>query len=233
MKKIPIVCAALLLAAAAAGCARKTPALQASGTVEVREVDLASRISSRVDRLLAREGQSVRKGEILAHLDDRLVAAQKETAQAVYTQVNKSFQRSKSLYESKSITQEQFDAASAQYTRALSDLRQAEILFDEANIVAPWDGVLLERNVEEGELVSVNTPLFTLGDIATARVTIYVPLIDLGKLVLGQEARVTVDSFKDKYFPGKITYISSRAEFTPKNIQTKDERVKDVFAVEV
>lgn len=216
-----------------AGCAKKSGVIEASGTVEVTQVDLASRIASRVASIAADEGAAVKKGDILARLDDRIVAAQKDAAAAMYEQVKATYERNSKLLNSQSITREQFDQSKAQFIKAESDLRQAAIMLDEANIYAPWDGTILKKNVEVGELVNVNTPLFTLGNLATAKVTIYVPLPDMGRIKLNQTARVMIDAFKNRAFEGRLTHIASEAEFTPKNVQTKDERVKEVFAVEI
>ncbi|MBN1823469.1 MAG: efflux RND transporter periplasmic adaptor subunit [Endomicrobiales bacterium] len=224
------ICGLLLFGA---GCGSNGKNISASGTIEIREVDLASRISSRVEELYADEGKSVKKGEVLARLDERIVRAQKETAEAFHAQSKANFERSRRLFDSKSITREQFDAAQAGFIKAESDLKQARIMFDESKILAPWDGIVIKKNVETGELVSPNTPLFTLGDLSRARVIIYVSLVELGKVKLGQRAEVAVDSFRDKVFKGSVTRISGKAEFTPKNVQTKDERIKEVFEVEI
>ena len=73
----------------------------------------------------------------------------------------------------------------------------------------------------------------TLGDLSRPWVNVYVGERDLGKVRLGMTAQVTVDSYPDAPFPGKVTFIAERAEFTPKNIQTPDERVKLVYRVKV
>jgi len=75
--------------------------------------------------------------------------------------------------------------------------------------------------------------LCKISDLTNVELYIYVTELELGKVKLGQKAEVTVDAFKDKKFEGKVTFISPAAEFTPKNIQTKDERTKLVFAVKI
>jgi membrane fusion protein (multidrug efflux system) len=188
MKRKLAALACAVLVAGLASCHRKSNVITASGTVEVKEVDLVSRIQSRVVELYFDEGTAVKKGSILAKLDDRIVKAQRETSEAFFDQAQTNLERSKKLFASSSITREQFDQAKTQQIKAESDLKQARIMFDESNIYAPWDGTILKRNVEVGELVNVNTPVFTLGDMTTAKVTIYVPLPDLGR-VLARLAR--------------------------------------------
>ncbi|MDD5065633.1 MAG: efflux RND transporter periplasmic adaptor subunit [bacterium] len=230
-KSFPLILLVLLLP----GCGRDNirTVIKASGTIEIREVDLSSRISSRISRLNADEGAAVKKGDVIAELDDRIVKAQKDSAQAMFVQAQDNYRRSKQLYNAGTIPQQQFEQATAFYIKSESDLKQTEIMCEEARITAPWDGTIMKKHVETGELVSPNTPLFTLGDLLTAKIKIYIPLPDLGKIRLNQAGRIRIDSYKDRWFEGKITFISSEAEFTPKNIQTEDERVKEVFEVEV
>lgn len=98
---------------------------------------------------------------------------------------------------------------------------------------SPVDGVILIRPIEEGEVVSAGTAVFVAGKLAAPWVKVYVKESSLGLVKLNQPASVTVDSFPGKIFGGRITFISKEAEFTPKNIQTKEERVKLVFGVKV
>jgi HlyD family secretion protein len=207
--------------------------ITASGTIEVKEVDIASRVNSRVLKILADEGKSVIKGEVLAELDDSVVAAQKDAASTMLSNAVKNYERSRSLFNTGSISSAAFEQAQSAYISAKAQYAQANVLYEDAAVKAPWDGLILKRHVEEGELVSANTPIFTIGDMGTAKVKIYVPLMALAKIKYGQEASVTLDGMEKNKFTGKITYISGEAEFTPKNVQTKDERVKEVFEVQV
>ncbi len=207
--------------------------ITASGTIEVKEVDIASRVNSRVLKILADEGRNVKKGEVLAELDDRVVGAQKDAAATVFSTASKNYKRARNLIDSGSISDSLFEQATSSYVSAKAAYAQAKVLYEDAAIKAPWDGLILKRHVEEGELVSANTPIFTIGDMGTAKVKIYVPLMALAKIKYGQEAEVSLDGMEENKFTGKITYISGEAEFTPKNVQTKDERVKEVFEVQV
>ncbi|WP_318258534.1 efflux RND transporter periplasmic adaptor subunit [Geobacter anodireducens] len=97
----------------------------------------------------------------------------------------------------------------------------------------PVKGVVLRKNVEGGETVTAGTPIFTVGDLEHPWVKIYVKEDKLGLVKLGQKAEVTVDTYPGKTFEGVVTYISPEAEFTPKNVQTQEERVKLVFGIKV
>jgi HlyD family secretion protein len=105
--------------------------------------------------------------------------------------------------------------------------------FKDTVIHAPAPGVILRKNVEPGETVAQGTPVVTIGDLASPWIKVYVRENRLGLVKLGQKAKVTVDTYKDKSYEGTVTYISSEAEFTPKTVQTQEERVKLVFGVKV
>jgi HlyD family secretion protein len=98
---------------------------------------------------------------------------------------------------------------------------------------SPQAGVVLRKHVEPGEIVPAGTPVVTIADLSNIWVKIYVPEPQLGRVKLGQSADVTTDSYRGKVYRGTVTFISSEAEFTPKNIQTPEERVKLVFAAKV
>lgn len=100
-------------------------------------------------------------------------------------------------------------------------------------VTSPINGTLVKKFVEAGETVGPNSSLFRISDLSVVDLVIYVSEEELGKVKLGQKAQVSVDAFKNKTFEGKVIYISPEAEFTPKNIQTKDERTKLVFAVKI
>ncbi len=229
-KTLMIVFASALIAC---GCAQKNGAVSGSGTVEIREVDVASKISARVEQKLKGGGESVKAGEVIAVLESTIVEAQYSAANASYNTLKAAYERAKELYSSASISKQQFESAEAQFNQAKSAYVTAEEMLKEARVKAPWDGVIMEVHVEEGELVSPNTPVFTIGDLNTARITIYLPLLEMSRVKTGSDASVKIDAYKDRVFKGKVTRISQSAEFTPKNVQTKDERVKQVFAVEI
>ena len=128
---------------------------------------------------------------------------------------------------------EEIEAARAELQHASADLELAELDLARCQLFAPAAGRVLSKSREPGEIVEPGTPIVTLGDLSRPWVNVYVGERDLGKVRLGMTAQVTVDSYPDAPFPGKVTFIAERAEFTPKNIQTPDERVKLVYRVKV
>jgi HlyD family secretion protein len=100
-------------------------------------------------------------------------------------------------------------------------------------LAAPFDGVILVRQAELGEVTSSGTPVVTLADLDHIWVRVYLPETDLGRVRWGQDVTVKTDTFPGKNYRGKVSFISSEAEFTPKSVQTEKERVTLVYRVKV
>jgi len=115
--------------------------------------------------------------------------------------------------------------------QAAADLLRKTIA--DCTILAPAGGTVTHKAVEPGELVVQGATIVTLAELDSVYVMIYVTEKELGRVRLGAAAEVEIDAFPDKPFAGKVTFISPEAEFTPKNIQTKEDRVKLVFGVKV
>jgi HlyD family secretion protein len=121
--------------------------------------------------------------------------------------------------------------ANVRRDRAALSVAEAQVGY--TVLQSPQAGVVLRKHVEPGEIVAAGTPIVTVADLADIWVKIYVPEPQLGRVKLGGAADVTTDSYRGKVYPGTVSFVNSEAEFTPKNIQTKEERVKLVFAVKV
>ena len=103
----------------------------------------------------------------------------------------------------------------------------------DTEIFTPIDGVVLVKSAEPGEVLAAGTTIVTIGDLEHPWLRAYINETDLGRIKLGQKVKLTTDSYKDKVYWGKISFISSEAEFTPKQIQTKEERVKLVYRIKI
>jgi membrane fusion protein YbhG len=125
------------------------------------------------------------------------------------------------------------DALGRQRRQAQAQLAEQQSHVTDFAIRSPIASRVLTRTVEVGERVDAGTPLFTLVDLDRLYVKIYVPEPSLGKVALGQEGRVYVDAYPGRAFAARVSRVSQEAEFTPKNVETREERVKLVFAVEV
>jgi HlyD family secretion protein len=125
------------------------------------------------------------------------------------------------------------DAARARLNEARAALEVARTRLDDARLLSPIDGVVLRKNVEAGETVNPGVPIVTLIDPTDVWLRAYVPETDVGRLRIGQAATITVDAYPGRAFPGEVTEIASEAEYTPRNVQTRKERVNLVFRIKI
>ncbi len=180
-------------------------------------------------------------------------------AEAAFKTAEADYLRMKDLLGSQTVTQKQYDdaynryvGAQQTYEKLKSGSRQEEIdaarqkrdyaaaqveLFRKKNrdcfILAPSNGTITLKAVEPGEFVGVGATVLRITYLDKVKLMIYVTEADLGKIRLGQSAKVTIDADPNKLYDGAIAYISPVAEFTPKNVQTKEERTKLVFGVKI
>jgi HlyD family secretion protein len=128
----------------------------------------------------------------------------------------------------------------AEIAVAEASVRQAQaaagILAAQQNLlslVAPNDGLVSGKIAHQGEVVLAGAPMLTIARLNPLQLTLYIPANQIGRVKLGQPVEVQVDSFPAQVFRGEVIYISPRAEFTPRSVQTQEERVNVVFAVRV
>jgi HlyD family secretion protein len=253
MKKRLIVVGILLAAGVSAALVYRLAhspeqgVLVLSGNVEVTEVNVGFKLPGRVQMLFTDEGRSVKKGDKIAALDgaeyETQVAQSRAALQNVKAQLDQAkreYDRAEMLFHEGAISQQQMDGAKTTYEVTVSQVQQASaalrnagVKLNDTIIYAPLSGIVLKKNVEEGETVSSGTPIVTIGDLDNTWIKVYVREDKLGFAKLGQQVEVKTDTYPDKRYPGLVTFISSEAEFTPKAVQTQEERVKLVFGVKV
>lgn len=124
-------------------------------------------------------------------------------------------------------------ARAANIEAAQAELAVIETQLEDAVAVSPVSGVVLTKAAEEGEIVAAGTTIVTIGDIAHPWLRGYVNQVYQGRVKLGSEVKVATDSFPGKLYQGRLSFLSSEAEFTPKQIQTQEERVKLVYRVKI
>jgi HlyD family secretion protein len=221
--------------------------IRASGTIEATQVTVSARVGGDVREVKVEEGDRVKKGDVLARLGSTTLRLQRDQARDQLVQAENNarvaaedFRRTQALFRSGSVTQKQRDDAQARADVAQAQVdaaRTAVALCDEqlgyATISSPLDGVVTHKLVEEGELVFPGSALFSVSDLTQAHLTIYLTERDLARVFVGQKAEVSIDAFEKRTFAGKVVYLSPEAEFTPKNVQAKEDRVKLVFAVKI
>ena len=123
--------------------------------------------------------------------------------------------------------------AEAVLAQAQAALALIDIQMEKTIISSPTDGIVLTRNLEEGEMLVPGSVALTIGQLDEVSLTVYIPETEYGKIKLGDTVSITVDSFPGENFSGSVTYISDQAEFTPRNVQTVDGRKTTVYAVKI
>jgi len=315
--RIILVLAVLIGAAAAWWLTHQAPSdpnrLQLSGTIEVTQVDLAFKLSGRLQARPVDEGDAVTAGQVVARLDavDQELQVTRAEAEAQYAKAFlaklESGSRPEEITEARAVLQQARAAAEATETRLklagdelarYRDLRAQEVIsqqkFDELKTVkdtalnahqeaaarvrsararldlvlagprkeeieqararvtvteqalaiarqhladtvlkAPLNGVVLSKAAEPGAFLSPGAPVITVGEVGQVWLRGYINETDLGRIRLNQAAEVTTDTYPGKVYHGKISYISDVAEFTPKTVQTFQERVKLMYRVKI
>ncbi len=292
---------AFLLFIFVTGCGnnKESNSISASGTIESVNVTISSKTSGTINKINFKEGDRVKKGDLLVEISHDLLDIQLRQSEAGVELANAQLkllrsgarredikqseelvkqarinmelakqdkERAEELYRQDATTKKLYDDAMGRYDLTLTQLNSAkenlakvktivrpeEIEQAQANlkkavsvadllkqniedcrVFAPSDGFVSKKFIEEGENAVMGGSLLRLSNLETVNLVIYIPETDLAKVKLGQNAEIKIDAYKDKVYTGKVIFISPEAEFTPKNIQTPDERTKLVFAIKI
>jgi len=290
---------ALTLYISGCGNGKDTNSINASGTIESVNVTISSKTSGTINKINFKEGDRVRKGDLLVEISHDLLDIQLRQSEAGVDLANAQLkllrsgarredikqseelvkqakinmelarqdkERAEELYRQDATTKKLYDDAMGRYDltvtqynstkenlakvktiirpeeieQAQANLKKAVSMVDllkqnieDCKVYAPSDGFVSKKFIEEGENAVMGGSLLRLSNLETVNLVIYIPETELAKVKLGQEADIAIDTFKDKNYKGKIIFISPEAEFTPKNIQTPEERTKLVFAVKI
>ncbi len=190
-----------------------------AGTVEATEVDIPSRVTSVLATVRVKEGDPVKKGQLLAELAGEDIKLAAEIAE-------KELQRAIPLRNSGSMNQESFDRI--KYKRDDAVLRRSW-----CSVISPMDGTVLDTYFEAGEMVNPGATLMTLADLNDVWAVVYVPQSLISALSLGMTVEGYLPELDMRKLTGRVTHINSEAEFTPKNVQTRQERTRLVFGVKI
>jgi HlyD family secretion protein len=244
-----------------AGCNSRKNAV--SGTIEVDEAHLGPRSSGRVEKIFAQEGDHLKEGQLIVQLEADELRARRDLARAqIDTAVHNADAQAAQLDYLKANAARELDllarkvvspneaqqadsaarsqeknveAARMQVAQARAQLADIQAQLKEMQIVAPQDCVLETLSVKVGDIL---VPPFS-EEVATVLLTrhlwvrVYVPETWLGFIHDGDQVRVRVDSFPGVDFPGVVEQVGREAEFTPRNVQTVGDRIKQVFAIKV
>lgn len=151
-----------------------------------------------------------------------------EITSAQFNSAKENFNKMKNL-----VRPEELKQAEANVNRQKAIIELIKKSLNDCFVISPTNGIIVKKFIEIGENAGMMSSLFKVSDLNVVDLMIYVSATELGKVNLGQSVDINVDAYTDKVYGGKVVYISPEAEFTPKNIQTKDERTKLVYAVKV
>lgn len=232
-----------------------------SGTIEVDEVHVAPRFGGRVAKIFAEEGQALKANDLIVEMDAADLRAQRDVTAAQLNSAQRDVdaqlaqldflqadaQRAQDLLKSHTVSPSEAErAASAAKTQAKTieaarmrveqaraQVAQMDAQLHEMKVLAPAESILEVLNVKVGDVLPPNREVATLLLPQRLWVRVYVPEPWLGLIKLGDTVRVRVDSFRGKDFTGAVEQINRKAEFTPRNVQTVEDRIRQVFGVKI
>jgi HlyD family secretion protein len=254
MKKYPAVI--IIAAVSAAGVliyylagtgSQSSKTIKVSGNIEATETRLSFQVGGQIEKLFVDEGYYIKKDEVVAVLDtNELATAQQqaqanlEQAQSDYDRREKDYARYSQLLKQNAISAQEMDTAKNNYLGAKAKLAAAGKALELANIrlgyaklTSPINGFVTVKSAEAGEVVQPGSPVFVAVDMNDIWLTAYIREADLGRVHLNQSVDVKTDSYPGKIYKGRISFISEESEFTPKYIQTTEERVKLVYRIKI
>jgi len=232
-----------------------------SGTIEVDEVHVGPRMGGRVEKIFAQEGDKLRPGQAIVELDAAELRARRDLAaaqinSAIHDADAQAAQlefmhgdalRQQDLLKRKVVSpsdaeraasvanaQEKIvEAARMRIVQARAQLADIDAQFAEMQVKAPTDSILEVLNVKVGDVLAANREVATLILPQHLWVRVFVPEPWLGLIKVGEPVRVRVDSFPGKEFDGMVEQVNRQAEFTPRNVQTVEDRIRQVFGVKI
>ncbi len=226
---------------------RLTRKIKVSGNIEGDEVRLSFRVQGQILELLTDEGKVVKAKDPVARLNTDELTKIRDNAEAAlkaaeyqYALDKLDYERAENLFKAGSIPEQKRDAAKAKFDsdrenaqalKASLDLANTRLGF--ADLDSPLDGYVIVKSALRGEVVQPGAPVFTVIDLDNVWVTAYINETDLGRVKLNQEAEVRTDTYPGRKYKGRVSFISQEAEFTPKQIQTTEERVKLVYRIKI
>src|SRR5436190_5511783 len=241
------------------GCQRQNHAV--SGTIEVDEVHVGPRMGGRVEKIFAQEGDKLTAGQTLVALDAAELTARRELAaaqinsaihdaeaqdaQLVFPRDDASRQQDvrqrnvvspRDAERAASVARAQeksLEAAKMRVVQARAQLADIDAQLAEMQVKVPTDSVLEVLSVKVGDVLAPNREVATLLLPQYLWVRVFVPEPWLGLIKVGEPVRVRVDSFPGTDFDGTVEQVNRQAEFTPRNVQTVEERIKQVFGVKI
>jgi membrane fusion protein (multidrug efflux system) len=176
-----------------------------------QDVKVAANAAGRVEWLGPREGQKVKKGQLLAKIEVSALKAALEHAEAAYQLAEDLYQRRQRLFERKIIAKEELDQSETQRKLALTDLEQIKVKYNHGFPKSPITGIINHLYVDVGEYADVGKPLADIVNIDKIKINVQVPELDVRYIKKGQKAPVKIDAFPDREFFGIVDFVAFKA----------------------
>lgn len=218
-KRIPVVVVLVLVIGGLVWWLSRPGEFHYAGTLEATEIDISANVSAAILEMAVKEGDEVAAGQLLARLDGPDIRLNAQLAESEY-------RRGVPLVRNGSMTQAVFDRLKTQ--RDLTAVQAGWL-----TVTAPHAGTVLNKYHEPGEWIRPGVNLLTLGDLSVVWAYIYVEQPMLARLSLNQELEGILPEMPGRTFKGRISFIRGEAEFTPKNVQTRNERTRLVYGVKI
>lgn len=184
-----------------------------NGTFEAnQDLTLSAENSGRVTRIAVDEGDHVSRGQVVARIDDELLAVETQAAQANYQTALRDVERYESSFKTGGVTQQQVDAQRLNLRNAQARLQTAKRKANDADIKAPISGIVNKRFIEKGSYVSPGTQLFEIVDLSKLKLKVTANEAQVVNLKVGDQVKITSNVFPDKSFTGKISFIAAKAD---------------------
>jgi RND family efflux transporter MFP subunit len=195
---------------------KKTPVsldFSANGNFQAaQQLTFTAENSGRIIKINVDEGSRVSKGQVIATIDAETLTADLQAAQAAYETAKRDQERYASSFQTGGVTQQQLDQAKLNTRNALTRLQQAKIKTGEANIKAPFNGIVNKRFIEQGAYVAPGNQLFQLVDVSKLKLAVTVNESQVANLKVGDQVRIKSNVFPDKNFTGRVTFIAPLAD---------------------
>jgi HlyD family secretion protein len=218
-----------------------------SGVFTGEEYILRPVVSGKIASFPYNEGHLVTKNDTIIVIDDselkKIITSLGYNVQNLRLELknaDEDMKKAEELYKASAISEEKYELAERRYKSLQLQLKSAEASLEAKresvkhfHIIAPVNGYISKKYLKEGETAIPGTPIVEILDLNIIYLNIYVPEVILPKISINQKVDVKVDAFPDRTFNGKVVYISKEAEFTPKNIQTREDRILLVYRVKV
>lgn len=199
-------------------------AVYATGTVEATVMlPIAARVGARLAALKADEGSEVKKGEVLAQLEDDDLQHSLQEKRAREAGAYQDYQRAAKLVNQSTVSRGQYDRAKAEWQSAQAARQMAESMADFTKLTAPADGRIIRRDGEIGQLIPANQPIFWMSCCAPLRITAEVDEEDIARVQPGQKVLIRADAFPKEVYAGKVTAITPKGDPVARSYRVRME----------